>query len=94
MVDESLMCICNSQESNKTPNSSASQNNAKRDQGLLRSRTRADRQSESPDCNEQGDIKQAECVFPLPLGRLGFREGCHGMAPLITHNVIYSGLYV
>ena len=69
MVNESLMCVRDFQESKETPNSSASQRNAEGEQCFLRSLTRLDCDGESPCCKEHENIDKRS-VF---LRRLEFR---------------------
>jgi hypothetical protein len=75
VVDESLMCVSNFQESKETPNSSPRQNNAEGLQCLLRRLIRIDCHSESPGGKDHENIKHAQCVFPLLLEILGSRQG-------------------
>jgi len=78
VVDPFLMCVCDFQESKETPNPSGSQNNARRNQRFLRSLTRTDCESESPDCKQHEDIEHAERVFPRPVAVVRPAEAFRG----------------
>src|SRR5258708_12709319 len=72
------MCVCDFQESKETPNPSGSQNNARRNQRFLRSLTRTDCESESPDCKQHEDIEHADRVFPRPVAVVRPAEAFRG----------------